>query len=126
LPDNRIDVRIMNALEQALFHSVRSLCSAIKYPCTSVWRHLHSTGHVIRNLHLVPQSPSSAQKVRTVRTMIEFEKLLGSAIQRTWQYALKDDESRFDFTIEYDERLVPEGTEIPTWSRRTFGSRKGC
>ena len=80
--DNRIDVLIADALEYARFHPVRSLCSAIKYPRTSVWRHLHSADYDICDLHLVPHTLSPAQKVQTVRTVIELKKVLGSAKQR--------------------------------------------
>jgi hypothetical protein len=62
LPDERVDALIASAMEESPFHSVRSLASTIKIPSTTVWRHLHSSGYVVRNLHIVPHALSGAQK----------------------------------------------------------------
>jgi hypothetical protein len=89
LPDNRIDIRIANSLEQAPFHFVRSLCSAINYHRTSVWRHLNSTGDRIRNLHIFPHTLSPAHKVQMIRKVIE---LKSAEISQTAQLALSLEE----------------------------------
>jgi hypothetical protein len=62
LLDGRIDALITSALEPCPFHSVRTLCSAIKHPRTTVWRHLHAAGFVVRNLRLVPPNSLLLQK----------------------------------------------------------------
>jgi hypothetical protein len=62
LPDDKVDTLVINALEESPFHSVRSLVSTIKIPRTTVWRHLHVRGYVVRNLHIVPHMLSLAQK----------------------------------------------------------------
>jgi hypothetical protein len=49
LPDDRVDILIINVLEESPFHSVCSLASTIKIPPTTVWRHLHASGYVVRN-----------------------------------------------------------------------------
>jgi hypothetical protein len=48
LPDDRVDALVAKALDESPFHTVRSLASAIKIPPTTVWRHLHSGGDVVR------------------------------------------------------------------------------
>jgi hypothetical protein len=60
LPGDHLLVRIAAALEESLFHSVRSLDLAVKYPPT-VWWHLYSSGHVLRHLHTLPHAPSPDQ-----------------------------------------------------------------
>jgi hypothetical protein len=62
LPDDRVDTLVINALEESPFHSVRSLASTIKIPPTTVWRHLHARGYVVRNLYIVPHMLPLAQK----------------------------------------------------------------
>jgi hypothetical protein len=58
LPDDHIDALITSALEQCPCHSLSTLCSAIKHPSRTVWRHLHCAGFVVHNLRLVPHEPS--------------------------------------------------------------------
>jgi hypothetical protein len=58
LPDDRLDARIMSALEQCPFHSVRTLCSSTRDPGTANLRHLNSTGFIGHNLRLVPHGLS--------------------------------------------------------------------
>jgi hypothetical protein len=62
LPDDRIDTLITSPLGQCPFHSVRTLGSAIKDPCTTVWQPLNSAGFVVYNLHLVSHELSPSQK----------------------------------------------------------------
>jgi hypothetical protein len=73
LPDDCIDTLITSPLDQCPFHSVRALCSAIKHPHTTVWRHLHSAGFVVRNLRLVPHKLSPFQKGERVGMAIELQ-----------------------------------------------------
>jgi hypothetical protein len=102
LPDDRIDALVINALEESPFHPVRSLASSIKIPPTTVWPHLHATGDVVRNLHMVPHMPSLAEKAARVELAIEFKKALCSVKHHGWRYILTGDESWFYFTINPD------------------------
>jgi hypothetical protein len=71
--DNQIDSRTVIVLEETPFHSVRSIGSAIKCPRSTVWRHLHNTGSIVHNLHLVPHKLSLAQKPESRTTSIELK-----------------------------------------------------
>jgi hypothetical protein len=62
LPDDCIDALITSAPEQYLLHSVSILCSTFKDSCTTVLRHRHSAGLIVRNLRLVPHEFSPSQK----------------------------------------------------------------
>jgi hypothetical protein len=124
LPNDRVDTRVTNALEESPFHSVRSSASTIKIPPTTVWRHLHARGYVVRNLHIVPHMLSFAQKRTRVEPAIEWKKVLCSAKQYGWRYILTDDESWLYFTINPDHAWVPEGAVTPTRSRQTVGNPK--
>jgi hypothetical protein len=79
-PDERIRALIAEALEEAPFHSVRSLASTTKIPATTGWRHLHSAGHVVRNLRIVPDTVSPAQKVARGGSAINLTNILLSAV----------------------------------------------
>jgi hypothetical protein len=48
-----LPVLINAALEESPFRSVRSLASAVKDLPTGVWRHLYSSGYVLRRLHVI-------------------------------------------------------------------------
>jgi hypothetical protein len=74
LPDDRVDGLIANALEESLFHTVRSLASVIKIPPTIVWRHLHSRGYVVRHLQIVSHTLSMAQKAARVESALALKK----------------------------------------------------
>jgi hypothetical protein len=124
LPDDRIDVSITTALSHAPFHSVHSLSSAIKCPWSTVWRHLHCAGHVVRNLHFVPHTLSSAQKASRVEYAIELKQVLASAKHRSWRYFLTDDESWFCFSSDHDHMWVAEGEKPPTRTWQTAASPK--
>jgi hypothetical protein len=82
LSDDRINTLITSALEKCPFHSVRTLCSAIKPSCISVWRYLHSAGFVVRSLRLVPHGFSPSQKAGRVGMAIELQQVLKSAKHR--------------------------------------------
>jgi hypothetical protein len=84
LPDDRIDTLIASALEQCLFHSVITLCSTTKCPCTTVWRHRHSAGFIIRNLRVVPHELSPSQKAERVRMAIKLQQVLQSPKHHAW------------------------------------------
>jgi hypothetical protein len=99
---------VINAFEKSPFHSVRSLASTIKIPPTTVWRHLHARGYVVRNLHIVPHMLSVAQKAARVELAIELKKVLCSAKQDGWRYILAGDESWFCFTINPTMRGFPK------------------
>jgi hypothetical protein len=71
LPDDPVDVLITPALEQRLFHSVRTFCSVIKHPRTTMGRHLHFAGFVVHNLCLVPHELSPSQKAERVGMAIK-------------------------------------------------------
>jgi hypothetical protein len=62
LPDDRVDTLVINALEESRFHSMGSLASTIRIPATTVRRHLHARGYVVRSLHIVSHMLSLAQK----------------------------------------------------------------
>jgi hypothetical protein len=76
IPDDSIDALMTSALDQCPFHSVHSVCSAIKHPLTTVWRHLHSAGFVLRNLPLVTHGFSPSQKAERVGMAIELQQVL--------------------------------------------------
>ena len=124
LPDDRVDGMVANALEESPFHTVRSLASAIKIPPTTVWRHLHSRGYVVRHLHIVPHTLSAAQKAARVESAIALRKVICSAKRRGWRYLLTGDESWFYFMNNPDHAWVPEGTAVPTRPRQTISSPK--
>jgi histone-lysine N-methyltransferase SETMAR len=124
LPDDRVDDLIADALEESPFHTVRSMASAIKIPPTTVWRHLHSRGYVVRHLHIVPHTLSMAQKAARVESAIALKKVLCSAKHQSWRYILTGDESWFYFSNDPDHAWVPEGAAIPTRPRQTIGSPK--
>jgi hypothetical protein len=63
---------------------VRTLYSAIKHPCTTVWQHLHSAGFAVRNLRLVRHEFSLSQKAERVGMAIELQQVIQSAKHRAW------------------------------------------
>jgi hypothetical protein len=73
LPDDRIDAPITSSLEQCQFHSLGTLCSVIKRPRTTIWRHLGSAGFVPGSLHLLPHELSPSQKAGRVGMVIELQ-----------------------------------------------------
>jgi histone-lysine N-methyltransferase SETMAR len=121
---DEIDSLIADALDEAPFHSVRSLASSIKYPHTTVWRHLRTAGYIVRNLHLVPHTLSPAQKAQRVTMAIELQQMVRLAKHRSWRYFLTGDESWFYFAIDHDHMWLPEGAHAPTRPRRTIASPK--
>jgi histone-lysine N-methyltransferase SETMAR len=124
LADDRVDALIAAALEESPFHSVRSLASAIKIPPTTVWRHLHSSGFVVRNLRIVPHTLSAAQKAARVESAIELKKVLCRAKHDGWRYFLTGDESWFYFDNYPDHAWVAEGATAPIRPRQTIASPK--
>jgi hypothetical protein len=74
LADDRLPILIASALEELPFQSVRSLPSAIKYTLTTVWRYVHSSGYVVRHLHVVPHTLSPDQKAARVASTIKLKK----------------------------------------------------
>jgi hypothetical protein len=74
LLDEQIHILIAAALEEAPFHSVPSLASAIKYLRTTVWRYLHAVSCTERHLHLVARMLTPAQKAEKVETAWELKK----------------------------------------------------
>jgi hypothetical protein len=92
LPFDTVDTLAINALEESLFHSVRSFASTIEIPPTTAWRHLHARDCVVRNLHIVPHILSLAQKVGRVESAIELKKVLCSVKHHGWRYILTGDE----------------------------------
>jgi hypothetical protein len=99
LPDDKVDTLVINALEESPFHSVRSLASTIKIPPTTVSRHLHARGYVVRNPHIVPHMLSLAQKAARVESALEVKKVRCSAKYYGWHYIPTGHESWFYFTI---------------------------
>jgi hypothetical protein len=93
LPDDCIDALITFNLEQCPFHSVHTLCSAIKHPRTTIWRYLHSTGFVMGNFRLVPNELSPSRKMEQVGMTIELQQVLQSAKRRAWPYFLTGEDS---------------------------------
>jgi histone-lysine N-methyltransferase SETMAR len=124
VPDERIPTLIAEALTEAPFHSVRSLASTIKIPKTTIWRHLHQAGYVVRNLRIIPHSLSDTQKATRVETAIDLKKVLMSAKHRGWRYILTGDESWFYFNIDHDRIWIPETEPPPTRVRQTVSSLK--
>jgi hypothetical protein len=55
------------------FHSDRSLARTLKIAQTTVWRHLHTAGSVMRNLHIIS------------RTLSQLKKPLDSNQQSNWK-----------------------------------------
>jgi hypothetical protein len=124
LPNDTVDTLVINALEKSPFHSVPSLASTIKIQPTTVWRHLHARGSVVRNLHIASHTLSPAQNAARVESAIELKKVLCSAKHDGWRYILRGDESWFYFTINPDHAWVPEGVVTPTLSRQTMSIPK--
>jgi hypothetical protein len=124
LRNDHIDVLIANALEETPFHSVRSLASSIKYPQTTVWRHLHNACYMVRNLHLVPHTLSAAQNAERVARATAMKQVLQSAKHRGWRYFLTGDESWFYFASDHDHMWLLEDAEVPTRPKRTIASPK--
>jgi hypothetical protein len=84
LADERLGGLIAEALEETPFHSVRSLANALKIPQTTIWRHLHSADYVVRNLLLIADTLSPAQKVGRAESAIALQKILSPAKHRGW------------------------------------------
>jgi hypothetical protein len=124
LPDDRVDTLVISALEECPFHPVRSLASTIKISPTTVWRHLHARGYVVRNLRILPHMLSLVPKAAQVESAIELKKRLCSAKHYGWRYIITGDESWFYFTVNPDRVRVPEGAVAPTRSRQTISSPK--
>jgi hypothetical protein len=124
LPDDRVDPLVINALEEARFHSVRSLASTIKIPPTTGWRHLHARDYVVRNMHIVPHMLSLAQKADRVEAAIELKKVLCSGKHCDWRYILMGDELWFYFTTNPDYAWVPGRAVTATRPRQIISSSK--
>jgi hypothetical protein len=74
LPEDRPPVLIVAALEESPVHSVHSLASAVRYPLTTVWQHLYSSGDVLRHSYLIPHTFSPDQKATRIAFAIELKK----------------------------------------------------
>jgi hypothetical protein len=103
---------------------VRSLASTINTPPTTISRHLHTSGYVVRNLYIFPHILSWTQKAARVESTIELKKVLCAAKHYDWRYILTDDESWFYFPINPGHAWVPEGAVTPTRSRQTISRPK--
>jgi hypothetical protein len=126
LPDEKVDTMVINALEKSSFHSLCSLASTIKIPPTTVWRHFHARGYVVRSLHIVPRMLSLAQNAAPVESAIELKKMLCSAKHYGWRDILTGDELWFYFTINPDHRWVPERVVTPTPSSKQSATHNEC
>jgi hypothetical protein len=76
LPDDHIDTLITSALEQCAFHSVCTLCFAIKHPRRTVWRDLHSAGFIVHNLRLVPHELSPLKRRNELEWQLNYNTCL--------------------------------------------------
>jgi histone-lysine N-methyltransferase SETMAR len=123
-PNEELIGLIFAVLEQEPFHSVRSLATAVKSPPTTVWRSLHSSGFVLRNLRLVPHALSPSEKASRVDMAIQLKKSIETAKHQGWRFFLTGDESWFYFTTDYEHMWTPEGATLPTRVRRTVASAK--
>jgi hypothetical protein len=85
---------------------------------------LGDRSYVGRNLHIVPNMRSLAQKAARVESAIELKKVLCSAKHSRWRYILTSDESWFGLTINPDHAWVYEGAVTPTRSRQTISGPK--
>jgi hypothetical protein len=122
LADECLPILIAAALEESSFRSVRSLASDVKYPSTTVWRHLHSSGYVLRHLHVVPHTFSPDQKAARVESAIELKKVLMLAKYRSWRYFMTGDESWFYYSMDHERIWIPEAATAPTRPKQTISS----
>jgi hypothetical protein len=70
LPDDRVGILVINALEESLFHALRLLASTIKIPPKTGWRRLHARDSVVQNLRTISHMLYLAQKGTRVESLI--------------------------------------------------------
>lgn len=106
IADTQINQRILNALNEIPFHSIRILSNMLKIPKTTVYNHISSMGFIIKHLRFVPHMLNNSQKVQRVEYSKQLLNVIKQARHQSWTFFLTGDESWFYFMNNYEQQWL--------------------
>lgn len=119
ISDLQIDQRILNALNEMPFHSIRTLSNQLKIPKTTVFNHMRSMGFIIKHLRFVPHTLNDSQKVQRVNYSKHLLDIIKQARHQSWAFFLTGDESWFYFINDFEQQWL-QPNEKPSTKPKTI------
>jgi hypothetical protein len=93
--DGLVDFKILIALTAFAFHSVRTLASSLKIPCSTIYGHLQRENFTINHLRGVSHALDKCLKRTRVVMANSMLEMIAEARHQSWRHFLPGDESWF-------------------------------
>jgi hypothetical protein len=119
-----LDDRILQALNDYPFHSVRSLASSLKRSASTIHEHLARAGFEMKHVNWIPHTLSDEHKRLCVEYAHELLELLHKARDNSWNYFVTGDESWLYFETSHDRIWLQRNDARPVRAKKVINSPK--